>query len=917
MPSFWKKNGRSLVDHYVGMSIRQLDKGWKYGIIVIWIALIAFCGYRGFGLFEYTSDSGGTLPETSLAYQADAVLSTIPFGDLDSTAMTLTNPNGFEDSDFDTINDFYGALADDLMNWDGLRGNFMFETISTTYVSLGRNDWFQFAAPKDTFLSDDRTQLISIVKASNWDTLVDSVDWMRAHAKNYSELLPIGTTTIRSSGNGIVWEVILDSLEHDLIIGDSVSIPFALIILCLVMKSARYVFVPILSIAASTVLSFSMMLPIAKRSPVSSVVPNLIMSISIAMSVDYSLFVFSRFREECRQGKSVREAVAKVMVTAGKTIFVSSITFIGCSLSMLIIPFDLLNNLGVSASLSVLSVMLFNLTCTPAIILSLPNFFLNATIKKNEVSLSQHGIATLDTAEFSSDDDLLLDSDEEMLALSERGSMLTLTSSVNSDESSTDQSDTENAGVGSGLLFHAAPSTSSSQKKIRNRRGRSTHHLSVAEAAARARLSPWYTFSQKVTHHPYIVILLIIAIAVAAGYPALTFKHTGGVTCNCPVNNLVIKDFFSIASSFGGGYMFPYALIVHGKSASELLTQQHTDKVNEVIKLFSAEMSDVELPDFDGLSISNSKTLDFTTDIAPCLPFCNDVDPSPECTRICFYAAAFQTIEIFNATMTFVRPSVVPETPQAQVWVRNARKKLAVLEEKFGTKVQLGLGDVEEYDVTTNLFRAFPEAIGAIVGVVFVLTLIAFQSIVIAFKAVISITLTQSLVYGIGTCVYQYGILNWMQWYSVKSVDGLCWIPVFVSFSTMVGLGLDYHVFLLGRVIEFRKQGFSDTESVMLGIARTGRVITAAGIIMAIAFFGLLFSHSAIVQQLASFVIVAVLLDTFVVRACLVPALMTIMGSFNWWPMRMPTVHREVESLKAASLRRGPVSGRLVFHSKN
>lgn len=70
-----------------------------------------------------------------------------------------------------------------------------------------------------------------------------------------------------------------------------------------------------------------------------------------------------------------------------------------------------------------------------------------------------------------------------------------------------------------------------------------------------------------------------------------------------------------------------------------------------------------------------------------------------------------------------------------------------------------------------------------------------------------------------------------------------------LAFSILVGLGLDYHVFLLSRVVEFRKQGFSDRESVLLGLARTGRVITAAGIIMAIAFLGLLFGHEPLLQQ--------------------------------------------------------------------
>ncbi len=80
-------------------------------------------------------------------------------------------------------------------------------------------------------------------------------------------------------------------------------------------------------------------------------------------------------------------------------------------------------------------------------------------------------------------------------------------------------------------------------------------------------------------------------------------------------------------------------------------------------------------------------------------------------------------------------------------------------------------------------------------------------------------------------------------------MDGVCWVPPVLSFSILVGFGLDYHIFLLSRIVEFRRDGFSDRESIVLGVARTGRVITAAGVIMAVAFLGLLFAHEPILQQ--------------------------------------------------------------------
>ena len=92
----------------------------------------------------------------------------------------------------------------------------------------------------------------------------------------------------------------------------------------------------------------------------------------------------------------------------------------------------------------------------------------------------------------------------------------------------------------------------------------------------------------------------------------------------------------------------------------------------------------------------------------------------------------------------------------------------------------------------------------------------------------------------------------------------------------------------LMRVIEFRVEGYSDSISLARGVYRTGRIITAAGIIMAIAFGALLFSDTPALNQLAFFLSFAVLFDTFVIRSVVVPAMMGLLGSWNWWPRKLP-----------------------------
>merc|ERR1712224_1164561 len=115
---------------------------------------------------------------------------------------------------------------------------------------------------------------------------------------------------------------------------------------------------------------------------------------------------------------------------------------------------------------------------------------------------------------------------------------------------------------------------------------------------------------------------------------------------------------------------------------------------------------------------------------------------------------------------------------------------------------------------------------------------------------------------------------------------GMVWIVQPTIFPLMVGIALDYDIFLVGRIVELRSAGMSTRDAILFGVASTGTIITAAGIIQALAFFGLLLSSILVLNQLSFFLFFAVLFDTFVVRTLVVPSIMYWLGEANWWPMR-------------------------------
>ncbi len=195
------------------------------------------------------------------------------------------------------------------------------------------------------------------------------------------------------------------------------------------------------------------------------------------------------------------------------------------------------------------------------------------------------------------------------------------------------------------------------------------------------------------------------------------------------------------------------------------------------------------------------------------------------------------------------------------------------------------------------MYEAFPLALGVTTAVVFVVVGIAFRSLLIPLRSILTIGMTLGLVYGLAAFVYEDNILNFLHLGGVHGMGALYWIPPVLSFSICVGLGLDYDIFLLTRIAEYRRSGLDDQRAVLMGLARTGRIITAAGGIMAVAFFGLLFSRVALLNQMSFFLVAAVLVDTLLIRTMVVPTIMSLCGRWSWWPARMPA-----PSLKDAML---------------
>ena len=208
-------------------------------------------------------------------------------------------------------------------------------------------------------------------------------------------------------------------------------------------------------------------------------------------------------------------------------------------------------------------------------------------------------------------------------------------------------------------------------------------------------------------------------------------------------------------------------------------------------------------------------------------------------------------------------------------------------------EVVIGGGGAYYTDSQQGIEEALPLALAWVLISTFILLFLFTGSVVLPIKAILLNVLSLGAVIGVVSYVFQNGHLQWL--IGEYSVTGTIDTSSAVMIAVVAfGLSMDYELFLLSRIKEQHDAGMNTVNSVALGLQRSGRIITAAALILAVTFGAFASSEVSIMKMLGFGIALAILLDATVVRALLVPALMRLMGSLNWWaPKWMKKLHQK------------------------
>jgi RND superfamily putative drug exporter len=255
-----------------------------------------------------------------------------------------------------------------------------------------------------------------------------------------------------------------------------------------------------------------------------------------------------------------------------------------------------------------------------------------------------------------------------------------------------------------------------------------------------------------------------------------------------------------------------------------------------------------------------------------------------------------------KALLAIVFPTTTPQAAQTTQLLHRLRAAVPGAEAGSTLNIHIGGSTAIQEDFAHILAQKMPQFVGVVVILAFLLLMVVFRSLLIPLVASIMNLLSIGAALGVMTAAFQWGwgkpLLGFTRAGPIE-----VFLPV-LMFAILFGLSMDYEVFLVSRMHEEWVRTGDSQRSITVGQAETGRVITAAALIMILVFLAFILGGQIVIKEVGLGFSAAIFVDAFVIRTVLVPALMHVLGRANWWLPKwldriLPTLHVEPEDTAA------------------
>lgn len=374
----------------------------------------------------------------------------------------------------------------------------------------------------------------------------------------------------------------------------------------------------------------------------------------------------------------------------------------------------------------------------------------------------------------------------------------------------------------------------------------------------------WGPFSRRVIRYRVVAIAAVVAIVLVLMAPFWQAQWGLGDVNALPATAQARQGVEVLEEALSAGRTAPVLLAVTAKNGDSVLNPDVVATLHNLVASLEADRRVA--------SVQSLFNLDPAFDLATYQQLYQGPAPIP----LAAVAAAVEQLSGGDTTLISVHSNTDSNHPQSRELVRELRRLTLP-----GLDLSVGGETAKSLDTIEVIGQRAPWAIAAIVLITFVSLTRLFNSVIMPLKAIFLNIMSIGASFGALVFIFQQGhFQNILDFTPVGYLDIL--LPI-VLFCVLFGLSMDYEVFLLTRIKEAYDRTGNNTDAIVEGLERTGRIITSSALLTIIVTASFAFTSIIFVKALGLGIAISVLIDSTLIRAVLVPASMRLMGDWNWW----------------------------------
>lgn len=602
--------------------------------------------------------------------------------------------------------------------------------------------------------------------------------------------------------------------------GEAIGVLVALMVLVITFGSLVAAGMPLISALIAIGVSMAGLFSLSQVIDINTTTPVLAVMLGLAVGIDYSLFIINKYRSYLKQGNTYSQAAAMALGTAGNAVVFAALTVVIALAALSVVNIPFMTIMGLVGAASIAVSALVAITLTPALLGIIGPRVFNSSQRK---------------------------------------------------------------------LVVKSQAKKSKQKAISHK-------------------TFWYKWGEVLTGRPMIALAAALAIIAVIALPVRDLQLGLPTDQFAATDSTQRKAYDLLAKGFGPGFNAPLTVVVEGlpevSEADEAAIRDPAMKqLNDTIAKETArqraamqqQAAHASTPEqmaalqqqaaamqAEGEEQRQAAIAKIEASVVEYAKLVQLSRVADEIKTLANVETTLPAVATQDGTAGIIQviPTTAPADANTATLIETLRKPdiATKLTNSNNTSFAVTGSTALQNDINEKLANALPVYLAVVVGLSLVLLIAAFRSILVPIKATLGFLLSVLAMFGALVAVFQWG------WFGVADAPGpiVSFVPI-IATGILFGLAMDYEFFLVSGMHETYERTKQPKRAVTEGFAMGAKVVTAAGIIMVSVFAGFIANHDSTVQSLGFGLAVGILIDAFLVRMTIVPAVMTLLGKSAWW----------------------------------